>query len=115
MLTGCVTDGRSSGKDTAEETTDKGSSDGAKKFAAFVPTMTNPYWVSELGQLEADIEADGGTLDIFDAQSDQSKQISQVEDAISAGYDLFFAITRNPSLMKTPKRSWNAGILTVRA
>lgn len=90
MLTGCVTDGSSSGSDTAEKTADEGSSDGAKKFAAFVPTMTNPYWVSELGQLESDIEADGGTLDIFDAQSDQSKQISQVEDAISAGYDLFF-------------------------
>ena len=65
MLTGCVTDGSSSGSDTAEKTADEGSSDGAKKFAAFVPTMTNPYWVSELGQLESDIEADGGTLDIL--------------------------------------------------
>lgn len=103
MLSGCVTSGATPEKttekkesaETAAETTAEtaelaeGEKTG-KKFAAFVPTMTNPYWVSEMGQLEADIQADGGTLQIFDAQSDQAKQISQVEDAISAGYDLLF-------------------------
>lgn len=88
MLSGCATDGSDSEKKSQTEVDSK--EDGSRKFAAFVPTMTNPYWVSELGQLEADIEKDGGTLDIFDAQSDQSKQISQVEDAIAVGYDLFF-------------------------
>lgn len=61
-----------------------------RAFAAFVPTMTNPYWVSELGRLGEILAENGHSLKIFDAQSDQTKQLAQVEDAISAGYDLFF-------------------------
>lgn len=102
LLSGCVktdkaakqtpetteTEKENEGTETAEGQTED--TQGGKKFAAFLPTMTNPYWVSEMGQLEEDIKANGGTLQVFDAQSDQAKQISQVEDAISADYDLFF-------------------------
>lgn len=97
MLSGCIKSESSKGA-TAEKTSTSGKesketeakNDGPKKFAVFLPTMTNPYWVSEIGELEAQVEANGDTLAIYDAQRDQSKQISQVEDAISAGYDLFF-------------------------
>lgn len=73
-----------------ESSTTKATEDKKYKFAVSIMTFNNPFWVYEINTLKAAIEANGDTLAIYDAQLDQTKQISQIEDAISSGVDLIF-------------------------
>ncbi len=71
----------------------RGSADtsGKKKFAASFMTLNNPFWVAEINTLKQVIEKENGDiLTVYDAQLDQTKQISQIEDAIQSGVDLLF-------------------------
>lgn len=112
MAAGCVKEADSDSSVQKEE--EKKDNSEGYKFAVFVPTMTNPYWVAEIGELEKLVEADGHTLDIFDGQRDQSKQISQVEDAISSGYDLFFISPHDTDGVRPAlEAAKNAGIPTI--
>ena len=64
---------------------------GRKKFAASFMTLNNPFWVAEINTLKKIIvEERGDKLTVYDAQLDQTKQISQIEDAIQSGIDLLF-------------------------
>lgn len=85
---------------TQEETTAAGSEDGSaeenigssKKFAYCTSTLNNPFMTTIGDALKEACEANGDVLVIYDPQYDQSKQISQIEDAITQGVDGIFLL-----------------------
>ncbi|XP_061168546.1 ribose import binding protein RbsB-like [Saccostrea echinata] len=61
-----------------------------RKFAASFMTLNNPFWVAEVATLKELARENGDRITVYDAQLDQTRQISQIEDAIQSGIDLIF-------------------------
>lgn len=60
------------------------------KFGFTCVTMNNPFFISLEKAVRDEVEKSNGTLITLDPQSDQNKQIAQVEDLISQKVDLIF-------------------------
>lgn len=69
----------------AKQDTPSEPQNGGKKFAYCTSTLNNPFMTTIGDSLKEACEAQGNELIIFDPQYDQSKQISQIEDAITQG------------------------------
>jgi len=98
VLAGCGSksggDAQSESEAKQEATSDVESDakDGGKKFAYCTSTLNNPFMTTIGDSLKEACEAEGNELIVFDPQYDQSKQISQIEDAITQGVEGVFLL-----------------------
>ena len=85
-LTGC-----SSGTETTEESTGGDASaesgDGAYKIALIQQHQTNAFQIGVTEGAQAKADELGVELNILSADQDAAKQISQIEQCVSEGYD----------------------------
>jgi ribose transport system substrate-binding protein len=83
--------------ETATDTT----TEGGRTFAYCTSTLNNPFMTTIGDALKEACEKNGDKLITFDPQYDQSKQISQVEDAINQGVAGIFLLAVDSNGVKT--------------
>lgn len=81
----------------SQETTDtvpspNASGTGGRTFAYCTSTLNNPFMKTIGDTFQQICDENGDTLIVMDPQYDQSKQLSQIEDAITQGVDAIFLI-----------------------
>src|SRR5687767_1699042 len=68
---------------------DDSAGDGDARIAYFAP-LVNGYIQAEYKGMQEGAQAEGGTMQIFDAKLDSNTQITQIEDAAASGnFDAF--------------------------
>ena len=102
-LTGC-----SSGTETTEESTGGDASaesgDGAYKIALIQQHQTNAFQIGVTEGAQAKADELGVELNILSADQDAAKQISQIEQCVSEGYDAILFEPWIPMACATPLR-----------
>ena len=98
-LVGCGA--KQGGTDSTGNTTVSENESSGKKFAYCTSTLNNPFMTTIGDALKEACEKNGDTLVIYDPQYDQSKQISQIEDAIIQGVDGIFLLPVDSDGVKT--------------
>ena len=110
-LTGC-----SSGTETTEESTGGDASaesgDGAYKIALIQQHQTNAFQIGVTEGAQAKADELGVELNILSADQDAAKQISQIEQCVSEGYDaILFEPVDPDGLRDAAKAAADAGVI----
>jgi ABC-type sugar transport system substrate-binding protein len=85
LLVGCSTDSVSEGESGSNDSSEKGNEDLVIGFSQM--ENNNPWRIAETKSVREEAEKRGYKLVYTDAQSDTSKQVSDVEDMIAQGVD----------------------------
>lgn len=112
-LTGC-----SSGTETTEESTGGDASaesgDGAYKIALIQQHQTNAFQIGVTEGAQAKADELGVELNILSADQDAAKQISQIEQCVSEGYDaILFEPVDPDGLRDAAKAAADAGVIMI--
>lgn len=112
-LTGC-----SSGTETTEESTGGDASaesgDGAYKIALIQQHQTNAFQIGVTEGAQAKADELGVELNILSADQDAAKQISQIEQCVSEGYDaILFEPVDPDGLADAAKSAADAGVVMI--
>lgn len=112
-LTGC-----SSGTETTEESTGGDASaesgDGAYKIALIQQHQTNAFQIGVTEGAQAKADELGVELNILSADQDAAKQISQIEQCVSEGYDaILFEPVDPDGLRDAAKAATDAGVIMI--
>lgn len=113
-LTGC-----SSGTETTEESTGGDASaesgDGAYKIALIQQHQTNAFQIGVTEGAQAKADELGVELNILSADQDAAKQISQIEQCVSEGYDaILFEPVDPDGLRDAAKAAADAGVIMIK-
>ena len=112
-LTGC-----SSGTETTEESTGGDASaesgDGTYKIALIQQHQTNAFQIGVTEGAQAKADELGVELNILSADQDAAKQISQIEQCVSEGYDaILFEPVDPDGLRDAAKAAADAGVIMI--
>jgi ribose transport system substrate-binding protein len=101
VAAGCGSGGSTGSTEaTAESGSSSQPSGETVQLAFFNPIGANSYTAALLQAVEEAAAAEGATVKAFDAEFDQSKQIEQIEDAITTGqYDAFIVMPVNGAVL----------------
>lgn len=110
LLAGCTTKSPVAEETKTEDTADK-KEDGAYKVGISIQSLKNDYWAGVMGKLEGLMKEKGYEYTLQDCENNSSKQISQVENFITAGVDLIMVHPSDAAALETVcQQAMDAGI-----
>lgn len=81
------------------------------KVAFLTFTAEGDYWNYMFGLLQEDFAKAGAKMDIVDADGDAVRQVEQIENCVSQGYDLILELAVDPdAVADANKRAMEAGV-----
>lgn len=87
------------------------STTGGKKIAFCTFTSEGDYWQMMFNLCKQDFEAYGDTMDLISADNDATKQIEQIENCVTQGYDLILLIAVDPDAVADAcKKAMDSGV-----